>query len=472
MYKALGLIIFGTLSFHSIFAQVKVQLERVGQVSEIPTDIANSGDERLFILRKDGVIEILDQEGRILPEPFLDISQQVKEEGSEQGLLGMVFHPDFETNGYFYLNYINVNGDTHLSRFEVDAMNPDKADPDSEFLVIKLEQTGEAHNGGDLNFGPDGMLYASFGDGSAPDFENNAQNPALLLGKIIRIDVDNEQPYKVPEDNPFVDNNEVRSEIWSMGWRNPWRFSFDRETGDMWISDVGQDSIEEINLEIQGHQGGLNYGWRCYEGPAGYRSWLCNDPDALTFPAFAYLHDRTVNGCAGSVTGGYVYRGQEYEVLKGKYFYADWCQKRIWMLESLPNDGWASTLVYEGPLKGITTFGENDKGELFVADYDGTIFKITTDQTSSIDQIPVVEQLKIISNPVKDKLMLRITSNKMLNADLYLFDTHGKIHRHQNIKVYQSANDYSIDIANLPASSYFLLLQAANVRIVKKMVKQ
>ncbi|MCB0551885.1 MAG: PQQ-dependent sugar dehydrogenase, partial [Phaeodactylibacter sp.] len=223
----------------AIYAQPSLQLEVFASGFSLPVDIAHAGDGRLFIVEKAGRIRIIDSDGSILPQPFLDIDARVNSLASERGLLGLAFHPDYTDNGYFFVNYTNNSGDTRISRFSVSAGNANQADPNSERILLEVDQPFNNHNAGDLNFGPDGYLYIGLGDGgSADDPGNRAQNRQNLLGKMLRIDVDNGDPYSIPEDNPFAFDDFTLDEIWAIGLRNPWRFSFDRLTGALWIADV------------------------------------------------------------------------------------------------------------------------------------------------------------------------------------------------------------------------------------------
>ncbi len=344
-----------------------------------PVVITNCGDNRLFVVEKAGIIHIVDSAGNINPAPFLDISSFVKSNGSEQGLLGLAFHPGYFVNGYFYVNYIGAGDSTHISRFSVDPSNAELALIASEKKLMTVYQPYTNHNGGDLHFGPDGFLYIGLGDGgSGGDPGNRAQDSLDMHGKILRINVDNGDPYAVPPDNPFVGTPAALDEIWAVGLRNPWRFSFDRQTGDLWIADVGQSTWEEINFEPAGSSGGFNYGWRCYEGNVSYNSSQCGDISLYTFPVDVYSHSL---GC--SVTGGFVYRGNMFPGLYGRYFYADYCSDRIWTIHD--NGGsWVTENFGQFQTNRFSTFGENAQGELFVAGYtSGNIFRIV-DSSSMI----------------------------------------------------------------------------------------
>lgn len=334
-----------------------------------PTIIANAGDgsNRLFIGEQRGMIWIWNG-AQLLATPFLDISDRLIV-GSEQGLLGLAFPPDFGTSGYFYVHYsANPTGDTVVSRFSVLAGSPDQADPASEQAVLRVAQPFSNHNGGMLAFGPDGMLYLGLGDGgSGGDPGDRAQNLDVLLGKVLRIDpqgddfpADPTRNYAIPPANPFV-GVPGADEIWAYGVRNPWRFSFDRATGDLLIGDVGQNAWEEIDHQPSTSGGGENYGWRCYEGNHSYNLSGCGPPEDYVAPILEYPHSQ---GC--SVTGGYRYRGTEFPNLYGTYLYGDYCTGTIW---GATDDGgtWSSSPLLSS-LLNISTFGEDEQGELYVAD--------------------------------------------------------------------------------------------------------
>lgn len=340
-----------------------------------PVDISNAGDSRLFITEQDGVIKIVTATGTVLPTPFLDIDPQVNSGGNERGLLGLTFHPDYANNGYFYVNYIDLGGDTQISRFSVSASDPDVADPNSELNLLSISQPFSNHNAGDLEFGPDGYLYIGTGDGgSGGDPGNRSQNRQNLLGKMLRIDVDNGTPYAIPSDNPFVGDATTRDEIWAIGLRNPWRFSFDRMTGDLFIADVGQDEWEEIDFQPANSTGGENYGWRCYEGNATFNTTNCPAAAALTFPIHEYTNSFS-SGC--SITGGFVYRGSNHPGMVGKYIYTDYCTGNFWWLENT-GVSWTNTPLGTFTSQNYSTFGEDIDGELYVAGLsDGVIYSIS-----------------------------------------------------------------------------------------------
>lgn len=352
-----------------------------------PVDIVHAGDDRLFVVERNGRIKIIDGNGDVLSTLFLDISSQVTSSNSnqdERGLLGLAFHPDYIFNGFFYVNYINNSGDTRISRFTVDTDNPNVADPNSEVILMTIDQPFGNHNGGGLKFGPDGYLYIGLGDGgSFDDPGNRSQNPQTLLGKMLRIDVNSGNPYAIPPDNPFVNDNSTLDEIWALGLRNPWRYSFDRMTGDLWMGDVGQGQWEEIDFEPAGSSGGLNYGWRCYEGDQAYITGGCDDASAYTLPAHDYNHNGFTH-C--SVTGGFVYWGCEFPDLQGHYIYADYCSGRFWSLTPDGTGGWTNQEVGSYPGYDISTFGEGVDGELYTARLgQGRIYKITTDMEFTVE---------------------------------------------------------------------------------------
>jgi len=347
---------------------------------------APPGDaSRLFVVGEGGRIDILDlASGAILPQPFLDLSSQVNTEG-EEGLLGLAFHPDFAANGLFYVNLINRNGDTEIRQYRVDSSG-NQADVNSQQLVLGVDQPDFTnHKGGWLQFGPDGFLYASLGDGGGTgDPNNNAQNTFSLLGKILRLDVnadlfpaDPSKNYAIPADNPFAGGGGA-GEVWALGLRNPWRPSFDRATGDLYIADVGQSQQEEIDLGAKG----TNYGWPVLEGPLSYKPGPLAGGGSVP-PIYSYGRDQ-----GSSVTGGYVYRGTS-EGLQGQYVFADFGSARIWTLRQTDN-GWSAVDRTEqvkpdaGSISQPTSFGEDGRGNLYVIDFGGDVFRLTP-QTDSKD---------------------------------------------------------------------------------------
>ena len=340
-----------------------------------PIDMAHANDDRLFIVERSGRIKIIDANGNTLSTPFLDIDGRVHNAGnqSEQGLLGLAFHPDYQSNGYFYVHYIANNDDSVIARFSVNGNNPNTANPNSELMLMIIDQPYTNHNGGSIKFGPDGYLYIGMGDGgSANDPGNRAQNTQSLHGKMLRIDVDNGNPYSIPSTNPFVNNSNTLDEIWAIGLRNPWKFSFDRQTGDMWIGDVGQGDWEEINYQPYFSTGGENYGWRCYEGNHPFNTNGCN---GTYTPAVAEYNHQGFTHC--SITGGYVYRGPVSGFANyGVYLYADYCSRRV---QGTWYDGNfnINTADFGYLASNPTSFGEDAEGNMYVATLGtGQIFKI------------------------------------------------------------------------------------------------
>jgi hypothetical protein len=330
---------------------------------------AGDGSGRLFIVSQTGTIVIHDGEG-VLDRPFLDISGRITCCDSERGLMSLAFHPDYPRNGELFVTYVGRNGDGVLSRFEVSG-DPDRVDRGSEEVLLRVPQPFANHNLGQLAFGPDGMLYVGSGDGgSGGDPNGNGQDLGTLLGAILRIDVDSASPYAIPDDNPFLSEAGAQDEIWAYGLRNPWRFSFDRRNGNLFIGDVGQGEREEINFEPAGGPGGRNYGWKemegsiCFEPPTG-----CGD-GSMTLPVIEYDHGQ---GC--SVTGGYRYRGPQVPSLPRFYVYGDFCEGTIWGARRNALGRWQSNELRDTDLL-ITSFGEDEAGNLYVAHFRGPIYRV------------------------------------------------------------------------------------------------
>ncbi|MHB1347948.1 MAG: PQQ-dependent sugar dehydrogenase [Candidatus Humimicrobiaceae bacterium] len=338
-----------------------------------PLDLQNAGDGtgRIFVAEQSGRIFVITGKADKKAEEFLDINERIDDSGNEEGLLGLAFHPDFKNNGWFFVNYTGANS-TNISRFNVYRDNPDLADPDSEEIILTFSQPFSNHNGGKLAFNPDdGFLYISAGDGGgAGDPQGNGQNLKTLLGKILRIDIDNKDTglnYSIPPDNPFKGNTEgYREEIYAYGLRNPWRFSFDSATGLLWAADVGQNKIEEIDII----QKGKNYGWSimegsfCYDPPSG-----CN-AEGLELPVYEYQHP-----LGKSITGGYVYHGELLPVLNGAYVYADFVSGYIWALAYSDNQNVQNFTLAKTDLN-ISSFGVDEKQELYFTSFDGKIYQL------------------------------------------------------------------------------------------------
>ena len=362
-----------------------------------PLAMKHAGDDRLFVCEQNsGRVRVLDADGNIL-STFINLSSSIASSGNEQGLLGIAFHPNYSENGYFYLNYTNNSGNTEVRRFTVSDEDPNVADPNSGYLIIRINQPYGNHNAGDLEFGPDGYLYLPMGDGgSGGDPENYAQTTTSYLGKILRIDVDgddfpgnDDRNYAIPPDNPFIGESTFLGEIWAIGMRNPWRFSFDRETQDMWIADVGQNAFEEINMQPADSDGGENYGWRCYEGFNEYNTSGCEPQEFYTDPIIEF-NQSEFGWC--SISGGYVYRGEQYPLLQGNYLVTDYCGPTFYAIRQNALGNWVSELVNDqfSGFNGVVGFGEDVNGELYAIKLsNGTIYRVEEPCSASI---PVVAE--------------------------------------------------------------------------------
>lgn len=391
MVRSLLACFAGSLLTSAVLAQTpSVQLEPVitsGLTN--PVDVAHCGDARLFIVERPGRIRVLKPDGKLATTPFLNIMDRVLAASSEQGLLGLAFHPDYALNGSFYVYYVTGtgNGVLRLSRFQVGS-DPDVADPASEVVLWSLAKPASNHNGGDLEFGPDGYLYFAPGDGGdGGDPGNLAQDRSVAFGKVLRIDVDGGSPYAIPPTNPFVGVSGVLPEIWATGLRNPWRFGFDRLNGDLWIGDVGQEQQEEVDRWPAGDNSGPNFGWRCYEGTAAYNTTGCQPQSSYVAPVIGHAHG-TGNWC--SVIGGRVYRGALYPSLQGRYLYTDFCHGRIHSLRPDGNGGWTSEQLTSGAGFGLSAIGEDVNGELYITNHsNGQLLRIM-DANASVRVSPRV----------------------------------------------------------------------------------
>ncbi len=348
-------------------------LQTVGNFNFPLLVVSPPGDQnRLFVVEKRGTVRIV-QQGATLPAPFLDVSAKVST-GSEQGLLGFAFHPQYQTNGLFVIHYTNPTGDTRVASLRVSATDPNRADPATEQVFLTATQPFANHNGGMIAFSPtDGHLYIGLGDGgSGGDPQGNGQKTSTVLGKLLRVSVSPSGQVTIPADNPFVGQGAARPEIWSLGLRNPWRFSFDRQTGDLYIGDVGQGSREEIDAVSPAAGKGANFGWNTMEGLACFGASSCNQ-QGLTLPVLDYPH----TGGACSVTGGYVYRGSAITSLRGTYFYADYCSGWVrsfrWENGAVNNPQEWTNLAPGGQ---ITSFGEDAQGELYLMTAGGRVARI------------------------------------------------------------------------------------------------
>jgi len=405
-----------------------------------PVEITHAGDSRLFVVEKGGTIRILNPDGTIEPNPFLSIEGQVST-GTEQGLLGLAFHPNYASNGLLYINYTDLNGDTVIKQY-----NMISASPINGKILLTIHQPYANHNGGTLKFGPDGYLYIGMGDGgSAGDPNNNAQNINALLGKMLRIDINSGSPYGIPKDNPYVGVNGA-DEIWAIGLRNPWKFSFDKTGGNLWIADVGQDTIEEIDVAPT-TQGGINYGWRCYEGDSPYNLSGCPAQSSMKFPLATINH--STGAC--SVTGGYVYNGNKYPNFKGLYFFSDYCKPQIGTLKTTGEMSFS--VNYTG--NSFSTFGEDISGELYIASLNnGTVYKITDVSlgAETFQKMPFV----IYPNPTKSEIYIQ-RSDDEYPKEVSIFDMGGR----QILKVRTEDKQTNIiKTSNLSSGFYIITLKS------------
>lgn len=444
------------ITFNSFAQEVDIELFKNGFSS--PVDIQNAGDDRLFIVEQAGRIKILNADATINVTPFLDISSIISS-GGERGLLGLAFHPDYTNNGYFFVYYTdNSGGDTQVARYTVDGSNSNIADPASALLIIDADQPYSNHNGGCIQFGSDGYLYIGLGDGgNAGDPENRSQNLQTLLGKMLRLDIDNidgGNNYSIPADNPFIGNPEALDEIWAYGLRNPWRFSFDSDTDELWIADVGQNQIEEIN-RVTNEVAGLNYGWRCYEGSQTYNTSGCPDPSELTFPVAEYNHSVGI-----SITGGYVYHGSIYSDIQNLYFFAD-LNGLIGTVDSVNN------LVNHGDFGGTwVSFGEDINGEVYIADISGSIYKIIGGEIFDTNDFETSE-VALIPNPASDSLNIKSSNNTIIKS-VIIFDLKGStVLAKDNINI----SEKIISINSLQAGVYMVKVTSENgSSIIKKLI--
>lgn len=366
-------LIAGTVSYSQ-----NITLQTFATGFNQPVDLANAGDDKMYVVEKAGRIKVITPGSTTYPV-FLDITSQVLATGGEQGLLGLAFHPDYAVNGYFYVCYTAgiSPGNSIVARYTRSASNPLQADPSSALILLSIPQPFANHNGGCIKFGPDGYLYISIGDGgSAGDPQNNAQNLNSRLGKILRIDVNQTTPplnYSIPAGNPFVGVSNAQPEIWAYGLRNVWRFSFDRLNGDLWMGDVGQNIWEEINRQPANSNGGQNYGWRCYEGNAVYNTTGCASASTMTPPVYVYQH---LNGDC-SITGGFVYRGALINNLWGKYLFTDYCSGLIRSLTQTSANTYEVANLLDANNSQHVSFGEDIYGELYLVQIQvGSILRI------------------------------------------------------------------------------------------------
>lgn len=426
-----------------------IALQSFGTGFSSPTDIAHPpSDSRLFIVQKGGLIKILNSNGTTNATSFLDLSSIIST-GSERGLLGLAFSPNYATNGYFFVNYTNSIGSTVIARYSVTA-DPNIASTTGTILMT-IVQPFSNHNGGCIRFGPDGYLYIGMGDGgSGGDPGNRAQNINENLGKILRIDVNsNVAPYyTIPPTNPYV-GIAGNDEIWAIGVRNPWKFSFNRLNGDLWIGDVGQDLVEEIDKVASPLPNNLNFGWRCYEGNNTYNTSGCASSSIMTFPVTQVLHSSGV--C--SITGGYAYTGSMYPNFANKYFFTDYCDNKIRTLNA--SNTVATTAAFTG---NFVTFGEDMNGELYVGGIsNGIIYKIIDSSLSNSEFEK--NGFSLYPNPAKNSFSVKSGTSELIKTVL-VYDLSGKMLLSK--KVIISNNETTISTENLTSGIYLVTIETTN----------
>jgi glucose/arabinose dehydrogenase len=427
-----------------------ISLQSIATGFASPVEITNAGDSRLFVVQKGGLIRILNADGTVNATPFLNLSAFVST-NSERGLLGLAFHPNYATNGYFFVNYTNLAGNTVIARYTVNASNPNIANT-TETVLMTITQPFANHNGGTIKFGPDGYLYIGMGDGgSGGDPGNRAQNINENLGKMLRIDVNTTTApfYSSPNSNPYV-GVAGNDEIWAIGLRNPWKFSFNRLNGDLWIADVGQDAVEEINKVVSPlPNSGINFGWRCYEGNSTYITSGCAPSSAMSFPFIQY----TRFGGACSVTGGYYYTGSAYPNFQNNYFFTDYCDNKIRMVN---NAGViTTTAAFSG--NNFVTFGEDINGELYIAGItSGTVYKIIDSSLSNSNFNS--ESFSLFPNPAKGFFVVK-SAEANLATKIALFDITGKLLFSKELT---PNRENVIDTNLLAKGTYFVSVETTN----------
>ncbi len=465
----------------------RLELEPFAKGFYYPIDMANCGDSRLFIVERLGKIWIVDSHGNKSDKPFLNITDEVftvfPDEYDERGLLGLAFHPHYPDSPYFYVNYIGLDSNSHISRFTVDPNNPDKALKSSELVLLTVIQSKGAlfvnHKAGCVKFGSDGYLYGTFGDGGfMGDPFNHAQNGATLLGKIIRIDVDKtskNKNYSIPSTNPFVHKLLFADEIWATGLRNPFRFSFDKKTGNLWLPDVGQDKWEEINLEPAGGKGGRNYGWSCYEGKHNYKFNNCGyNGTPYTFPIVEYAH--TEEPCA-AITGGFVYRGSKFPKMYGKYFYCDYCTGKFSAVFNRTQT-WLNISLLDEDDTSYVSFGEDHKGELYVINtITGEVeHLIDASQSSPADAIATDNSnlsnfnLKLYPNPNQGQFTVEVNASQPQSYKIIVTNIYGDEIITETKAADIGVNRWSFSSAKLQKGVYMLHIQTKEGTMTQEFV--
>lgn len=458
------LLLFSAMLFSLSINSQTIGLQQFATGFSSAVEIAHpANDSRLFVVQQGGLIRIVNSNGTVNATPFLNLSTLIST-GSERGLLGLAFHPNYATNGLFFVNYTNTSGNTVIARYAVSA-NPDIANTAGTILMT-INQPFSNHNGGSLKFGPDGYLYIGMGDGgSGGDPQGYAQNLSLThtsvasnpsriyLGKMLRIDVDNPVAplnYGIPPTNPYVGQT-GKEEIWAYGVRNPWKFSFNRLNGDLWIGDVGQNEVEEINkIASPLPNTGLNFGWRCYEGTAAYNTSGCAAQSTMVAPLAQYTHSGT-SGC--SITGGYFYTGTTYPNFQNKYFFADYCLNRLSYV-----NGTTGVITNSPNLTGanfVTSFGEDKDGELYLTN--GSIVYKIIDTSLTISEFEKAG-FTMSPNPAKNTFTIKNTSNLQANT-VEVFDLTGKL---LVLQPFNNSTENTIGIENLSSGMYIVSIMDSN----------
>lgn len=431
--------------------QNSLSLQQVATNVAAAVDIAHAEDERLFIVQKLGRIRTIAENGNLLGYDFLNITDRIEQSNiwsTERGLLSLAFHPNYTQNGFFYVFYTNKNSNgIRISRFSVTNFDRNKADASSEKIILSIPHSAKNHLGGDIAFGNDGYLYITIGD--AIQSENVSQDLNSFLGKILRIDVDGGNPYAIPNDNPYK-NTANKGEIWASGLRNPWRFSFDRLTDDLWVSDVGADARDEINFQAANSAGGTNYGWKCHEGSQRNEAEECGEGN-LVFPVYEYSPLKG-QPCKSSVTGGFVYRGSKLDELYGKYIYGDFCTGDIWAL-SKQNNNWNNQPLHQFGEAEISTFGEDADGELYFAAYnEGAIYQLVDLVNSTKEDNISSSKFNIIPNPVQDKLWIESRQvSKKINFEVVNALGQSLL----SSSLYFGATTAEVNVSTLPVGYYW-----------------
>lgn len=465
------------LSMEPALAQVEIEVAFDNLQFTRPVDLQHAGDgsDRLFVVEQSGVIQVFANDPSVASASvFLDIRFRVRDTGNEEGLLGLAFHPDFTNNEFFYVDYTASSPRrTVIARYGLDPNDPNRANRDSEVIVLEIEQPFSNHNGGQIAFGPDGFLYIALGDGGGANdgLFRNGQNRSTLLGSILRIDVDNPSnglSYGIPAGNPFVGNNQgFREEIYAYGLRNPWRFSFDSETGRLWAGDVGQGNFEEIDII----ENGSNYGWNTMEGFHCFNPPLGCDESGLVLPVYEYLHDG-----AKSITGGYIYRGPGVPELTGQYIYGDFVDGRIWALEYVGQQVVQNTELLNTNL-GIASFGVDQNNELYICAFDGRIHRFVP--TGSTNNAPAEDHVLPVSsellgnypNPFNPRTTISYHLARTGRVQLQIFNIFG-----ERLTILEDGvkpmGDYhvSFNATGLPSGIYFYSLTTGDFSQTKKMV--